>query len=114
MPDDILLNKRAIIQRCMARVREEYGGQPLNLENVTRQDAIVLNLQRACEASIDLAMHAVARRNLGVPQTSREAFALLKTNRSCAPPDEALDCLLRTKWMCWCWVISSSNGRRFG
>lgn len=79
MPDDILLNKCAIIRRCLARVREEYGGQPLNLENITRQDAVVLNLQRACEAVIDLAMHAVAQRNLGVPQTSRDAFVLLES-----------------------------------
>ena len=78
MVDDILLNKAAIIRRCLGRVREEYGGQPVHLENPTRQDAIVLNLQRACEASIDLAMSLVARRALGVPQTSRDAFALLE------------------------------------
>ena len=79
MPDDILLNKSAIIRRCLARVREEYAGQPVHLENLTRQDAVVLNLQRACKAAIDLAMHAIARRNLGVPQTSRDAFALLES-----------------------------------
>jgi len=36
-------------------------------------------LQRACEASIDLAMHVVAEKNLGLPQTSRDAFLLLET-----------------------------------
>jgi len=46
--------------------------------DITKQDSIVLNLQRACEASIDLAMHIVRTRRLGVPQESREAFGLLE------------------------------------
>lgn len=36
-----------------------------------------MNIQRACEASIDLAMHIVTRKKLGLPQFSREAFDLL-------------------------------------
>jgi uncharacterized protein YutE (UPF0331/DUF86 family) len=79
MPDDIFLNKGEIIRRCLAGVREEYGDNPANLTNPTKQDSIVINIQRACEAAIDLAMHFVALRNLGIPQTSREAFTLLQT-----------------------------------
>jgi uncharacterized protein YutE (UPF0331/DUF86 family) len=36
-------------------------------------------LQRACEASSDLAMHIVAEKKLGLPQSSREAFTLLES-----------------------------------
>jgi len=36
-----------------------------------------LNIQRACEAAIDLAMHEVRLRSLGIPQESREAFSLI-------------------------------------
>jgi uncharacterized protein YutE (UPF0331/DUF86 family) len=72
-------NKAASIERAVARVREEYGGDDANLfANQTRQDAIILNLQRACESSIDAAMHLVRVRRLGVPQESREAFDLLE------------------------------------
>lgn len=79
MADDILLNKAAIIERCLKRVREEYTGHEAELEsNLTRQDAIVLNLQRACKAAIDLAMHMVRVYRLGLPQESREAFTLLE------------------------------------
>jgi uncharacterized protein YutE (UPF0331/DUF86 family) len=79
MPDDIVLNKAALIERCLARVREEYAGDDRNLfGNFTKQDSIILNLQRACEAAIDLAMHVVNARRLGVPQESREAFDLLQ------------------------------------
>jgi uncharacterized protein YutE (UPF0331/DUF86 family) len=78
MPDDVLVNKAAAIELALARVREEYGGQDANLfDNPTRQDSIVLNLQRACESAIDLAMHLVRVGGLGVPQESRDAFGLL-------------------------------------
>ena len=57
MVDDVLLNKAAAIERAVGRVREEYGGDDTNLTaNQTRQDAIILNLQRACESSIDAAL----------------------------------------------------------
>lgn len=76
--NDVKLNKAASIRRCLVRIGEEYQGNPANLANQTRQDAIVLNLQRACECAIDLAMHEVSARKLGVPQTSREGFTLLE------------------------------------
>lgn len=76
--NDVILNKVSVIERCMKRIHEEYENNPKHLENYTKQDSIVLNLQRACEASIDLAMHVVAQKKLGLPQTSRDAFALLE------------------------------------
>lgn len=78
MADDVVLNKVATIERCLARVREEFRDDPRRLDDQTIQDALVLNLQRACEASIDLAMHLVARGRLGLPQDSRDAFVLLE------------------------------------
>jgi uncharacterized protein YutE (UPF0331/DUF86 family) len=78
MADDVVLNKASVIERCLQRVEDEYEGDPTNLrDDITRQDAIILNLQRACQAAIDLAMHLVREHGLGVPQESREAFALL-------------------------------------
>jgi uncharacterized protein YutE (UPF0331/DUF86 family) len=78
MIDDVHLNKSAIIRRCLARVREEYRSDPGRLDDFTVQDAIILNVLRACEAAIDLAMHLVAERKLGVPQSSRHSFELLE------------------------------------
>jgi len=79
MADDVLLSKVAIIERCVARVREEYAGDDVHLfSDVTRQDSIILNLQRACEAAIDLAMHLVSTRRLGIPEETRQAFELLR------------------------------------
>ena len=78
MADDVVVNKTSIIERCLRRVREEYDDDPETLHDITKQDAIILNLQRACQAAIDLAMHLVREHNLGVPQESREAFVLLE------------------------------------
>ncbi len=80
MIDDVILNKRQIIERCISRIHEEYQDDIQNLQNYTKQDSIILNLQRACEACIDLAMHLVAENNLGLPQTSRQAFDMLLEN----------------------------------
>lgn len=78
MAFDVVYNKAQIIERCLARIDEEYAGNPANLRNYTKQDSIILNIQRACEAAIDLAMHIVADYKLGLPQNTRDAFALLQ------------------------------------
>lgn len=79
MKNDVILNKINVIERCVKRVKEEYDNNPENLQNITKQDSIILNLQRACEASIDLAMHIVIEKKIGLPQNSLDAFTLLET-----------------------------------
>ena len=81
MSNDVILNKIAIIERCIKRINEEYDSNPENLKNYTKQDSIILNIQRACEASIDMAMHIVSDKKLGIPQNSRDAFEALYSNK---------------------------------
>ncbi|CAN5758633.1 hypothetical protein BH23ACT11_BH23ACT11_28100 [soil metagenome] len=69
MANLVVLNKVAVIERCLKRIGEEYEGHEDELEiSYTRQDAIVLILLRSSEAAIDLAMHAVRVGKLGLPQ----------------------------------------------
>ncbi len=76
--DDVLINKADTIERCVVRVREEYDSEPESFAtNFTRQDAAILNIQRACEAALDMGQHLIRRDNLGVPQSSRDVFTLL-------------------------------------
>lgn len=77
LPDDILLNKAAIIERCVRRMRDEFLACPA-LDDFTHVDALTLNIERACQAAIDMAMHVVAERHLGVPQSTADAFLLLE------------------------------------
>lgn len=77
--DDIVINKAAIIERCLQRIKEEYTGFEREFKSsFSKQDAIILNIQRACEAAIDMSTHIVRVRALGVPQSSREVFVLLE------------------------------------
>jgi uncharacterized protein YutE (UPF0331/DUF86 family) len=60
------------------RVREEYQAAGTQFENdYTRQDAAILNILRACEQAIDLANYMVKKKQLGLPQSSRDSFELL-------------------------------------
>ena len=78
MADDVVVNKAATIERCVARAREEYGHNPATFaSDFTRQDAAVMNVQRACEAALDLGQHLIRRERLGVPQSARDVFDLL-------------------------------------
>lgn len=78
MTDDIIINKSEIIKRCVKRIKEEYDGNAENLKNYTKQDSIILNIQRMCEAAIDLATHIIRIKKIGVPQTSKECFIMLE------------------------------------
>lgn len=59
----------------MKRIHE---GNPDNLRELTKQESIILNIQRACEASIDLAMHIVSEQKLGIPKARHVSFKLLQ------------------------------------
>lgn len=76
----VILNKYESIERCINRINEEYEGNANNLNNYSKADAIVLNLQRACELVIDIAMYIISTQKLGIPQTKKEAFEILLKN----------------------------------
>lgn len=75
--NDILLSKIESIERCLVRIKEKLSEPDFDLENYDYQDIIVVNLQRACQQSIDLAMFLTAELSLGIPKGSVEAFEKL-------------------------------------
>ena len=84
--DDIVMNKVSIIEKCINRIKEEYVGyEDIFEENYTKQDSVVLNLERACQACMDLGMHILRIKNLGIPQSNREIFVLLQKARIINP-----------------------------
>jgi len=86
MPDDITLAKTEIIERCLRRIETIQAERPKPLsEDLLKQDAILLNLERACQAAIDLAMHRVRVHRLGIPKESREPFTLLEQDGRLEP-----------------------------
>lgn len=79
MMDDIALNKKEGVERCVQKVKAYYAfasGLPFE-QDFLKQDAIAINIQRATEFCIDLANHVVKTLKLGIPKESRESFLLL-------------------------------------
>lgn len=76
----VVLNKYETIEKCINRINEEYEDTPSNLEDYRRNDAIVLNLQRACQAVMDIATYVVSTKTLGMPHSNSDAFEILYKN----------------------------------
>lgn len=74
--DDVIQAKVATIERCLKRIEEEAASDWKT--NYTHQDALLLNLIRACQATIDFAAHIAKRKHLGVPKITGEFFSLLE------------------------------------
>jgi uncharacterized protein YutE (UPF0331/DUF86 family) len=78
--NEVLLNKKISIERCIQQINSYYAldhGLPFATDYL-KQDAIAMNLQRACEATIDIANYLIKSKKLGLPQDSRDSFALLQ------------------------------------
>ncbi len=74
---EVILTKIESIEKCVARIQEKINSENYNIEDYDTQDIIVLNMQRACQQSIDLAMFLVAELKLGIPKDSVNAFEKL-------------------------------------
>ena len=86
MADSVILSKAASIERCVQRAREEYEKGPESFAtDLTRQDAAILNLQRACEAALDIGQRLIRRDRLGAPQSARDIFTLLESAKRIEP-----------------------------
>ena len=73
---EVLQNKVATIEKCVNRIQSEMKHDWKN--NYTHQDALLLNLERACQATIDAANHIIKSKKIGLPKQSRESFELLQ------------------------------------
>lgn len=84
---DIVMQKKASLERCILQIRDYYSrpsGTPF-IQDHFKQDAIAINMQRACELTIDMANMAVRRFRLGLPASTRDSFILLEKGGLLAP-----------------------------
>lgn len=80
MMDDIVLNKKEDVERCVQRVKAYYAeASDLPFEqDFLKQDAIALNIQRAAELCIDLPNHVVKTLKLGIPYSTQRSGELFR------------------------------------
>jgi uncharacterized protein YutE (UPF0331/DUF86 family) len=77
-PDDVVLFKLRAIERGVFRAREVYHSDPSTFAaDITRQDAAIMNIQRACMAALDCGQHLIRRERLGIPASAGDVFSLL-------------------------------------
>ena len=77
MPDDVIVAKAEIIERRINRARGELAASADFQTDYTRQNAAILNISRACEATIDIMNRIVRQRMLGMPASTRDGYEQL-------------------------------------
>ena len=76
--DAVLVRKAASLERCVARVRDKYVGREPEFDtDIDLQDIVVLNLQRACQIVIDMALRIGRVCRLAFPSDTAEIFRIL-------------------------------------
>lgn len=76
---ETVLQKSERVDRCLARVAEVYQGDVARLrDDFDVQDAVVLNVLRACEQVIDVGQVLLRALSLGRPATNRDIFTALQ------------------------------------
>lgn len=75
---DVVLAKVATIDRCLGRIAQTRGERRAVLLPVEVEDLVILNLQRAVQAAIDLATHAVTTEAYGLPDSVASSFSILE------------------------------------
>lgn len=78
MTSDVLLAKLGSIARCVARIRDVTRGDPTSVRDLDVQEIVILNLQRAIQAALDLAAHLLSTRDWGLPDSLKAHFTILE------------------------------------
>lgn len=77
--NDIIDHKIATIRHSLVRIREVYRLAKDHLDtDLTNQDSIIFNIQRACQACVDLANHLNRKLFSKLPENTHNSFEQLK------------------------------------
>jgi uncharacterized protein YutE (UPF0331/DUF86 family) len=74
---DIVLAKVSTVRKCLATIRRLRATDAPRLETWIVQDVVVLNLQRAAQACLDLANHLITANSWELPRSARHAVGIL-------------------------------------
>jgi uncharacterized protein YutE (UPF0331/DUF86 family) len=71
---DAILSKISIIKKCLNTIQKVTGLDPTILDDFIVEDVFVLNLQRAIQASIDIANIIIAMNGWRLPASYKDSF----------------------------------------
>lgn len=73
--DEVVLRIAARLERYVARVQEEYNKDPTTFANdITRQEAAIMNIVRAVAAALDIGEHLIRKHQLGAPKSQLDVM----------------------------------------
>ena len=75
---DVVTARAATIDRCLQRIAETRGERRAVLLPIEVEDIVLLNLQCAVQAAIDLATHVATTEGYGLPDSVAASFSLLE------------------------------------
>jgi uncharacterized protein YutE (UPF0331/DUF86 family) len=75
--EDVVLAKVSTIRKCVSTIRSLPDEIPEPAKEWMRLDLTVLNLQRAVEATLDVANHLISANGWELPRDSRQAFRIV-------------------------------------
>lgn len=78
---EIIISKLESIEKCIKRIEDKKKEKEFDLGDYDYRDIIVMNIQRACQQTIDVAMFICAEKGLGLPKDSADAFNKLKDEK---------------------------------
>ena len=78
---DLIRQKIGNIQNCLNSIKNYTNNlDSSSLADFRTQDAVVINLERAIQASIDIATHIISVNQLGSTNSMKDSFVLLAKN----------------------------------
>ncbi len=75
---DIVLAKASTVRKCLATIRSLKAPEAPRLAGWIVQDVVVLNLQRAAQACLDLANHLITANSWELPRSARHSVEILR------------------------------------
>ncbi|NWK55158.1 DUF86 domain-containing protein [Verrucomicrobiaceae bacterium N1E253] len=79
MDKAVILNKLESLRRCVLRVEDKTPPSLAGLvSDADLQDIIVLNLERAVQTSVDIALHVISHLDVTPAETMRGSFETLR------------------------------------
>jgi uncharacterized protein YutE (UPF0331/DUF86 family) len=75
---DIVLAKASTVRKCLATIRRLKAADAPQIERWIVQDVVVLNLQRAAQACLDLATHLITANSWELPRSAHHAVGILE------------------------------------
>ncbi|WP_421873678.1 type VII toxin-antitoxin system HepT family RNase toxin [Marinoscillum sp.] len=76
--DEVISGKVATIESCLVWIKKQNQSAEWKEDQLVKRE-LLLNLEKACQASIDCSAKIIEQRSFTVPKLPRESFSMLES-----------------------------------